>query len=30
MGRWADRLEAVILWLMIKWVQWVNRGRKGE
>ncbi len=24
MVRWADRLEAVILWLIIKWVKWVN------
>jgi hypothetical protein len=30
MVRWADRLEAVILWLMIKWVQFVNRGRRDE
>jgi len=26
----ADRLEGVILWLMIKWVKFVNRGRKHE
>ena len=25
MVRWADRLEAVILWLMNRWVEFVNR-----
>jgi len=30
MVRWADRLEAVILWLMIKWVKIVNWRRKDE
>jgi hypothetical protein len=26
----ADRLEAVILWAMIKWVKFVNRRRRDE
>jgi hypothetical protein len=31
MGLWlADRLESAILWLMIKWVKIVNRGRRDE
>jgi hypothetical protein len=30
MVRWADRVVAVILWLMIKWVKFVNWRRRDE